>query len=186
MAASLAWLARISATSVPWRLVAGDPSTYLPPPSTLVDVLPYVLLWGSGFVLVVAPLTATLMSSIPVDNAATGSAINNAISRVGQPLLSALIFVAISGTFYTALEGNVPGVNAADPALRATVQPLNPPAPGAPDAVARAAKDASVDAFRLAVVVCGALLALGGVANGVGLRSKAAEPAARATVTPDA
>ena len=68
----------------------------------------------------------------------------------------------------------MPGVDAADPALRAMVQPLNPPAPGAPDAVARAAKDASVDAFRLAVLVCGALLALGGVANGVGLRSKAA------------
>ena len=128
MAAGLAWLSRIPATSEPWRFTLGDPSTYLPPASTLVDVLPYVLLWGFGFVLVVAPLTATLMSSIPVQNAATGSAINNAISRVGQPLLSAVIFVAISGTFYAALAGAAPGVDPADPALRAMVQPLNPPA----------------------------------------------------------
>ena len=34
----------------PWRLAPGDPSTYLPPASTLVDVLPYVLLFGFGFV----------------------------------------------------------------------------------------------------------------------------------------
>ena len=185
MAAGLAWLSRIPATSEPWRFTLGDASTYIPPPSTLVDVLPYVLLWGFGFVLVVAPLTATLMSSIPVQNAATGSAVNNAISRVGQPLLSAVIFVAISGTFYAALAGAAPGVDAADPALRAMVQPLNPPAANAPPAVAIAAKSASVNSFHLAVLVCGALLVGGAAVNGVGLRSRRAAPAlATAEATP--
>ena len=131
---------------------------------------------GFGFVLVVAPLTATLMSSIPVQNAATGSAVNNAISRVGQPLLSAVIFVAISGAFYAALAGAAPGVDPADPALRAMVQPLNPPAANAPPAVANAAKSASVNSFHLAVLVCGALLVGGAVVNGVGLRSRRTAP----------
>ena len=185
MAAGLLWLARIPATSEPWRFVPGDPSTYLPPVSVLTDILPYVLLWGVGFVLVVAPLTATLMSSIPSDNAATGSAINNAISRVGQPLLSAVIFVAITGTFYTTLAGSVPGADAADPALRAMVQPLNPPHAGTPDAVAGAARDASVDSFHLAVIVCGSLLVLGAVTNGIGLRARADEHAT-ATVPQEA
>ena len=77
-------------TTEPWALVPGDPSTWLPPLSTLVDVLPYVLLFGIGITLVVAPLTTTLMSSVPVSNAGLASAINNAISRIGQPLLSAV------------------------------------------------------------------------------------------------
>ena len=129
----------------------------------------------------VAPLTATLMSSIPVQNAATGSAINNAISRVGQPLLSAVIFVAISGTFYTALSASVPGSVPSDPALHEVAQPLNPPAAGAPDAVAAAAKAASANAFRLAVIVCGALLVGGAVTNGVGLRDRRRDEVAAAT-----
>ena len=53
--------------------------------------------------MVVAPLTSTLMSSVPTGNAGVASAINNAISRVGQPLLAALIFVVVSGTFYATL-----------------------------------------------------------------------------------
>ena len=65
-----------------------------PAVDALIDVLPAVLLFGVGITLVVAPLTTTLMGSIPVGNAGIGSAINNAISRVGQPLLGAVIFVA--------------------------------------------------------------------------------------------
>ena len=41
------------------------------------------LLFGFGLSLVVAPLTSTLMSSVPVGNAGLASAINNSISRVG-------------------------------------------------------------------------------------------------------
>ena len=41
--------------------------------------------------MMVAPLTTALMSSVPVRNAGVGSAVNNAISRVGSPLVGALI-----------------------------------------------------------------------------------------------
>ena len=44
---------------------------------------PMILLFGFGLSLVVAPLTSTLMSSVPVGNAGLASAINNSISRVG-------------------------------------------------------------------------------------------------------
>ena len=43
------------------------------------------------------------MGSIPGRFSGLGSAINNAISRVGQPLLGAIIFIAISATFYATL-----------------------------------------------------------------------------------
>jgi hypothetical protein len=173
MAVGLLWLGRIPVDTAPWTLRLGEPATYVPPLSTIVDVLPYVLLFGIGITLVVAPLTSTLMSSVPVRNAGLASAINNAISRIGQPLLSALIFVVVSGSFYAALATAVPGLDPDDPALRAQVQPLNPPAAGTPPEVADAAKVASVDALRLAVVVCASLLALGAIANAVGLRERA-------------
>jgi hypothetical protein len=94
-----------------------------------------------------------------------------------------VIFVAITGSFYTTLAGAVPGANASDPALRAMVQPLNPPHAGTPDAVAGAARDASVDSFHLAVIVCGTLLVLGAVTNGIGLRVRPDEATAATAPT---
>ena len=170
VAAGYLWLARVPVSTAPWRLAFGDPTTFVPPASTLIDILPYVLLTGIGMTLVVAPLTATLMSSVPVRNAGIASAINNAISRIGQPLLSAMIFVVVSGSFYAALAGAVPGLDAASPALRALVQPLNPPAAATPPAIAAAAAIASVGALHLAALVCAALLIAGGITNWIGLR----------------
>ena len=89
-----------------------------------------MLLFGVGITLVVAPLTTTLMTSVPVANAGLASAINNAISRIGQPLLSAVIFVVVSGSFYAAVTVAVPSFDSNDPEQRALVQPLNPPQPG--------------------------------------------------------
>jgi EmrB/QacA subfamily drug resistance transporter len=184
VAAGYLWLARIPASTEPWRLAFSDPATLLPPASALIDVLPSGLLSGFGMSLVVAPLTASLMSSVPVRNAGIASAINNAISRVGQPLLSAMIFVVVSGSFYAALAGVVPGLDATSPALRALVQPLNPPAAGTPPAIAAAATIASVDALHLAVLVCVVLMVAGGITNWVGLRPSpddTGEPGSAAT-----
>ena len=67
------------------------------------------------------------MGSISGRFSGLGSAINNSISRVGQPLLGALIFIAISATYYASL-GSTAGLDTGDPAVRAAFQPLNPPA----------------------------------------------------------
>jgi hypothetical protein len=147
----------------------------------LIDVLPAVLLYGFGLSMVVAPLTATLMGSVPVQRSGLASAINNAISRVGQPIVAALIFIVVSGTFYAALATDVPGVDASSAELRRAVQPLNPPAEGTPEAIANAARDASTDAFHLAALVSAALLAAGGIVNYIGLRD--ARPSGEASKT---
>jgi len=170
MAAGLLWLARVPATTQAWTLALGDPVTWVPPASVLVDVLPYVLLFGIGISLVVAPLTTTLMGSVPVSNAGLASAINNAVSRIGQPLLSALIFVVVSGSFYAALAGAVPGFDGSDPAMRAVVQPLNAPGPTASPELVAASRDASVDALHVAAAACALLLLAGSATNWVGLR----------------
>src|SRR5205814_2236751 len=85
------WLARIPATSKPWLAELGRPGTLIPPIDAIVDVLPAVIAFGAGMAMVVAPLTSTLMGSIPSRNSGLGSAINNALSRVGQPLVGAVI-----------------------------------------------------------------------------------------------
>ena len=171
MAAGMAWWARVPATSEPWKISFSDLDTFVPPLSMLVDVLPGLLLFGVGIALVVAPLTSTLMNSIPTRNAGLGSAINNALSRVGTPLLGAVLFIAVSATFYTGLGSRVPGLDTSDPALRAQISPLNPPKPGVPADQAAAAKEASVDAFRLAAILSAVLLVSGSVVNGLGLRA---------------
>jgi EmrB/QacA subfamily drug resistance transporter len=178
LAAGQVWYARLPATSKPWLADFGHPATLIPPVDVLVDVLPAVLLSGLGISMVVAPLTSTLMSSIPSRNSGLGSAINNALSRVGQPLLGALIFVAITASFYSSMAVRVPGFDPSDPAVRSAIAPLNPPKSTVSAEEAGAAKEASVDAFHLAALVSAGLLIAGAAVNGIGLRAGAAASAA--------
>lgn len=171
MAAGMLWWARIPPDSQPWTAGVGAGLTF-PPVDVFIDVLPAVILFGIGIALVVAPLTTTLMSSVPVRNAGLGSAINNAISRVGQPLLSAIIFIVVSGTFYVTLASLVPGLDPGSESLRTAVQPLNPPVPGTSSDIVAAALIASTDAYHLAAVVAAALLVAGAAVNWFGLRDE--------------
>ena len=187
LAAGQLWYARLPATSKPWLADFGNLATLIPPGDVLVDILPAVLISGIGISLVVAPLTSTLMSSIPERRSGLGSAINNALSRVGQPLLGALIFVAITASFYNAMATRVPGFDASDRTVRSVIVPLNPPKTAVPAEVATAARESSVDAFHLAALVSAGLLIAGAAVSGVGLGSRANRAAAaagqRATAT---
>ena len=172
MGLSQLWLARIPADSQAWVAEAGRPQTWIPPMSATIDVLPASLVFGIGLMLVVAPLTTALMGSIPVANAGLGSAINNAISRVGQPLILALLFVAISATFYDSLASLAPELAVDTGEVQEAFQPLNPPPEDAPDALATASSVASTEAFRLAMLATAALFGLGALVNGLGLRRR--------------
>src|ERR1044071_576117 len=100
MAAGQAWWLTVGAASQPWAANITQPATYLPPLSTLAGPLVATFTFGIGLALMVAPLTTGLMSSIPTKNAGIASAINNALSRVGQPLVAAVVFIVLSGAFY--------------------------------------------------------------------------------------
>lgn len=168
MAIGLLWLARIPPTSAAWAADPADPATLVPPVDYLVDVLPGTLLFGLGLALLVAPLTTALMGSVPVDRAGLGSAINNAVSRVGSPLASAILFVAITATFIPALVAAVPGLSS-EMAQALGIAPLLPPPADAPPDLAAAVTAASTDAFHLAMVVAAGLLGLGSAVSFVGL-----------------
>jgi EmrB/QacA subfamily drug resistance transporter len=170
MAAGLLWLVRIPATSAPWLAQASDPRTLTPSTGYIVDVLPSVLLFAAGLTFVVAPITTALMASVPVHRSGLGSAINNAISRVGAPLIGAIIFVVITATYYSAISAKVPGIDTTSPEVRRQIAPLNRPADNLPADVKAAARDASTDAFRIAMLVAAALMAAGSGAVALGLR----------------
>jgi predicted MFS family arabinose efflux permease len=181
MCLAVLWYARIPATTEPWVFVFGDARTYFPPSGYLIDLLPGSLLFGFGLSIMVAPLTTALMTSVPVQNAGVGSAVNNAISRVGSPLVGALIFVALTATFYSSLHARVPSIDVDDPQTRLRISPLNVErlASPSPDDLARisAERDASTEAFHLAMSIAAGLLAAGAITNAVGILDSAAKKA---------
>lgn len=177
---SLLWFARIPASSDSWALHPSELASFIPPPGYLLDVFPGSLLLGLGLAIAVAPLTTALMQSVPEENAGLASAINNAISRVGSPLAGALFFVFVTARFYGAIAELVPGVDAADPAVREAVSPLNRPAAGASPALVNAAQQASTDAFHIAMLAGAAMMFVGAATAAVGTRDAAARGATQA------
>ena len=169
MALGLLWYVRFPADSEAWLLNVGDPGTFIPPPGYFVDVLPGLVLFAVGIAMLVAPLTTALMSSVPTGNSGLASAINNAISRIGPLLATAVIFIAVSGAFYGRLAEHLPSGDASSPELRATFPPLNAPAASVSEAERLAARDASTEAFRLAMLIAALLCAGGAAVNGAGI-----------------
>jgi EmrB/QacA subfamily drug resistance transporter len=167
MALGVLWYARMPASSVPWHLEPQNPSTFLPPLSYVIDLLPGGVIFGLGLSMLVAPLTTALMRSVPTHKAGLGSAINNAISRVGPQLAGALVFVFITASFYSYVATRRADLNVNDPAFRKLVSPLNPS--GIP-LMGSLVRDASTTSFHLAMMVGAALLIVGAIVNAVGIR----------------
>jgi EmrB/QacA subfamily drug resistance transporter len=168
MALGVLWYARIPATSVAWKLQLSDPSTYLPTLSYVADLLPGSIIFGIGLCMLVAPLTTALMASVPARNAGLGSAINNAISRVGPQLAGALIFVFLTSAFYAYIANRRTGLDVTSPQFRKLVSPLNPSGdPG----LAGLVRDASASSFHLAMLLGAALLLVGALVNAMWIQN---------------
>lgn len=182
MGLGILWLTRLPSSSAPWNLQPGDPASWIPPVDYLVDFLPASLVFGLGLAITVAPLTTALMASVPESRAGLGSAINNAVSRVGPQLAGALIFVAITGAFYADLADRVPGLDTSSVSVRKQVSPMNPPSTDVSPNVASGAHDSSTDSFHLAMAIAAGLLLAGAVVSGVGIRDP--EPARAEEETP--
>jgi EmrB/QacA subfamily drug resistance transporter len=114
----------------------------------LTDVLPAILVFGLGLSATVAPLTATVLDSVPEHRVGIASGINNGVSRVAGLLAIAILGAVISARF-AAIAG--PGVSGG---------PLTAHAP-----------DASTSAFHLGVLIAGILMILGGIASGFGIEN---------------
>ncbi len=182
MALGILWLTRVPMTSISWDFKPGTLASYLPPTSYVADFLPGILTFGLGLMIMVAPLTTALMTSVPVRHSGVASAINNAISRVGPQLVGALIFVAITATFYRGLAMRVPGLDVSSPELRREIAPLNRPGGQIPAGQVAAAREVSTDAFHLAMLISAALLVSGAAINAVGIRKLTPDTSATAQI----
>jgi EmrB/QacA subfamily drug resistance transporter len=180
MAIGLLWFIRMAADSEPWRLSFSDPQTLVPTTGYLVDVLPAMIVFGLGISMLVAPLTTALMTSVPTGNSGLASAINNAISRIGPLLATAIIFIGVSAAFYGALAERLPGVDLQSEEIRRDLPPLNAPGQGVPDEQRAASREASTDAFHLAMLIAALLCASGAAVNWVGIRDPSPEELAGA------
>ena len=138
----------------------------------LTELLPGLLLFSLGLAIVVAPLTATVLADADESNAGVASGVNNAIARAASLIAIAAVGALVASSFGSSLREEL-GAAAERPDVASAIeeaekQPLAavrvddaPPAVRAE--VARASEDASVDAFRTAIVIATALVALGGV-----------------------
>ena len=183
MAAGLLWLARIPADSEPWLADIADPSTLIPRcargrPAGAAAVRARHRHGGRAADDRAHGLRAGAQRRPRVNP------INNAVSRVGSPLVSALLFVAI-GDLLARLAGLAPKV-VDDPAVREQVQPLTSIPDDTDPELADAARQASTDAFHLAMLVAAALLGLGSAISAIGIRNPARgapEPAPEAAAS---
>jgi EmrB/QacA subfamily drug resistance transporter len=182
MALGVLWYARVPATSHAWMWGTHGSATLLPPADYLRDFLPGLLVFGAGLMIMVAPLTTAVMTSVPAHNSGVASAINNAISRVGPQLAGALIFVAIATSFYSGLAKQVSGLDTASRQVREHIAPLNQPKPHVTfrlrgdgtisgRALTTPAKRASTHSFHVAMIIGALLLAAGAAVNGIGIRN---------------
>jgi EmrB/QacA subfamily drug resistance transporter len=141
-------------------------------PDYLTEVLPCILLFALGLSMTVAPLTATVLSSVPQHNAGVASGVNNAVARVAGLLAIAIVGAVVSSTFVSSLQGQLQP----DAIAEARSQPLVTRVPDAvPPRQAAQAKatlaNASVDAFRDGLTLAALLVAAGGVISGVGVKN---------------
>jgi EmrB/QacA subfamily drug resistance transporter len=124
---------------------------------------PAVAVMGLGMAISVAPLTATVMSSVPQRNVGVASGVNNAIARVAGLLAVAALGLALSVQFNHSLDARLSS-SGMPSALRAEIDAQRPRLAGAQvsDPRARSAIDDSfVDGFRLVAWVCAGLAVAG-------------------------
>jgi EmrB/QacA subfamily drug resistance transporter len=169
MGVALLWYLRIDVASEAWVAELGSPSSLVPPDDTLADVFPAMIVFGVGAMMMVAPLTAALMSSVPKQHSGVASAVNNALSRVGPQLASAVIFIVASSIFFSTLGDLAPDLDTSADAVREQFSPLNAPDEGTPPDHVAASAEASTDAFSFAMLVAALLLFAGAAVSGLGL-----------------
>ena len=151
------------------------------------DLFPALLVFALGLSIVVAPLTATVLSDADENNAGIASAVNNAIARVAGLVAIAAIGALVAGQYGSRLDEAL-GPLASQPEVAAAVESLRdrpfaverPPGldPAVADQVVVAQEEASVDSFHFGVGIAVVLVAMGGVLGFVGIRNPRRQVAA--------
>jgi EmrB/QacA subfamily drug resistance transporter len=138
-------------------------------PSYPTVILPAVLVFGLGLACTVAPLTATVLGSVPAGNSGLASGANNAVSRIASLLAIAAVGAVVSAAFVSRLEhdlAHTPGAHALIETARTRPLVTSGPAAARPALV-----EASVHAFRIGMSLAAGLAVLGGLVSLVGIEN---------------
>jgi MFS family permease len=136
------------------------------------EILPYLLLFALGLSVTVAPLTATVLSSVPRHNAGVASGVNNAVARIAGLIAIAVVGAVVSSSFVSGLQGKLPPRALDEARTQPLVTTVPSSVPPRQRAEAKAAlTNASVDAFRDGMTLAAALVAAGGVIGGIGVQN---------------
>ena len=141
-------------------------------PNYATVILPAVVVFGLGLASTVAPLTATVLTSVPAGRSGLASGTNNAVARIAGLLAIAAVGAAVSAAFVSQ-AGRDLDQRTLSPQTRTEIdtRPLVTTVPGTSPAVHGALVDASVHAFRVGMYIAAGLVALGGVAALIGIEN---------------
>ncbi|MDE3130950.1 MAG: MFS transporter [Acidobacteriota bacterium] len=151
-------------------------------PRYLTDVLPGVALLGLGLSIVVAPLTATVLSAAPSAHSGIASGVNNAISRVAGLVAIAVAGAVVAGHFSAQVQTGLqrlqppPAGGAAIARVASATLQVHVPAAFAAtqhERVHTILEHASVSAFHLSMLLAAALSLLAGVLSLIGISNRA-------------
>jgi EmrB/QacA subfamily drug resistance transporter len=146
----------------------------------VTDILPGVLLFGLGLSATVAPLTATALDSVEERHVGIASGINNGVSRVAGLLAIAILGAVISGSFATSVDDRVAGAQLSAAGSKAIDEAKQKPfgsartgqlPPAEAEQIDAAVTESSERGFHLGMALAGALMIIGGVIAGIGLRN---------------
>jgi EmrB/QacA subfamily drug resistance transporter len=145
----------------------------------VTTILPGVVIFGLGMAATVAPLTATVLSSVEQGHSGLASGVNNAIARVAGLIAIAALGAVVAGSFQSRLDQHLAksglGQTAQVVFERARTRPLVIDVSGLRGSERRRVRaaelDASVYAFRLGMGISAALAVLGGLVALVGIEN---------------
>ena len=172
--------ARLPLTAGPLIAAAGFALFALPGASGSywTTFLAPVAVLGLGMAVTVAPLTTTVMGSVPSSHAGAASGVNNAVARLAGLLAVALLGIVQVRGFQGGLESRLAALQLPPRVVQAVVaqesrlalaQPPGDASPAQRAAIHGAVDDAFVSAFRSTVLVAAVLAAAGGVVGAVGV-----------------
>jgi hypothetical protein len=153
-------------------------------------VLPAVTVLGIGLAGTVAPLTDTVMSSVPDKHSGVAAAFNNAVSRIAALIAIAGLGVVLTATFTVALETQTENLSL-DPSEAATLETISQDLSGTQEATqlppeAQTAVDESYTvALHWVIVVTAVMAFVGGLVAVMMIRDPAPERAKSAVTQED-
>jgi EmrB/QacA subfamily drug resistance transporter len=146
----------------------------------LTEVVPGLLVFGLGLSMTVAPLTATVLSSVDQRHSGVASGVNNAISRIAGLIAIAALGAVVAAQFTSEVDSKLPAGSrgpaesavVAEARTRAlSIEPADRLRGEARVRVRNVLVDASTSGFRLGLGIGAGLVFLGGVVALVGIEN---------------